>query len=117
MHTRIHFRRAATLALSSVIAALVIMAPVTTSAQPTRAPRSGFGYGFQAQLWHYDAVARSNVIGDVTQAGFNWMKQQIDWQEVEVSPGVYDFSQLDQLVGAGDTAALNITLRLLHSPA
>ena len=117
MHTRIHFRRAATLGLSSVIAALVIMAPVTTSAQSTKAPRGGFGYGFQVQLWHYDTVARSNVIGDVTQAGFNWMKQQIDWQEVEVSPGQYDFSQLDRLVGDGSAAGLNIMLGFFNAPA
>src|SRR6266568_2469135 len=117
MHTRIHFRRAATLSISSVIAALVIMAPVTTSAQPTKAPRGGFGYGFQVQLWHYDSVARSNVIGDVSQAGFNWMKQQIDWQEVEVSPGQYDFSQLDKLVGDGSAAGLNIMLSFFHAPA
>src|SRR3979411_295840 len=97
MHTRIHFRRVALLALTSTVAALVIMAPVTSSAQTTKAPRTGFGYGFQVQLWHYDPVARSNVIGDVTQAGFNWIKQQIDWQEVEVNPGEDDFSQLHNL--------------------
>src|SRR3977135_1785373 len=76
MHTRTHFGRAASLSITSIIAALVIMAPVTSSAQTTKASRNGFGYGFQVQLWHYDPVARSNVIGDVSQAGFNWMKQQ-----------------------------------------
>ena len=62
MHTRIHFGRAATLGITSIIAALVIMAPVTSSAQTTKASRNGFGYGFQVQLWHYDPVARSNVM-------------------------------------------------------
>jgi hypothetical protein len=117
MHTRTHFGRAASLSISSIIAALVIMAPVTSSAQTTKASRNGFGYGFQVQLWHYDPVARSNVIGDVSQAGFNWMKQQIDWQEVEVNPGEYDFSQLDNLVGDSSAAGVNILLSFFHAPA
>src|SRR6266436_3371955 len=116
MHTRIHFRRVALLGLTSIVAALVIMAPVTSSAQTTKAPRGGFGYGFQVQLWHYDAVARSNVIGDVTQAGFNWITQQVEWQSVEIDVNTYDWTELDNIVGDASAKGLRIMLSFAHAP-
>jgi hypothetical protein len=116
MHTT--FRRAASLATSFGLVAVLLLAPGTTAAQSTTiAPKSGWGYGYNVQLWHYDPVARSNVIGDVTQAGFNWMTQQLDWQEIETDVGVYDFTQLDNIVGDGSKAGLNIMLSFAHAPA
>jgi hypothetical protein len=109
--------RAAWLASATLIAALVLLAPATSSAQPTTAPRNGWGYGFNVQVWHYDAVGRSNVIGDVTQAGFNWMTQQVEWQSVETDVGVYDWTELDNIVGDGSQAGLNIMLSFAHAPA
>jgi hypothetical protein len=109
--------RAALFGATGLVGALaVLLAPTTSSAQSTTADPNGFGYGFQVQLWHYDPVARSNVIGDVTQAGFNWLTQQIDWQEVEVEPGNYDFSQLDNIVNESSAAGLKIMLSFFHAP-
>ena len=112
------FGRAASVAASAALGAVLLVAPATTAAQPasTTAAHDGWGYGFQVQLWHYDPIARSNVIGDVTQAGFNWIKQQIDWQEVEVAPGVYDFSELDAVVNDVNAAGLKIMLGFFHAP-
>ena len=118
MHTRSSRIRAALLGATGFIGAVaVVLAPVSSSAQTSStADPNGFGYGFQVQLWHYDPVARSNVIGDVTQAGFNWVTQQIDWQEVEVEPGNYDFSQLDNVVGDTSAAGLKMMLSFFHAP-
>jgi hypothetical protein len=116
MHTL--SRRAASLAITGIAAAALLLAPATTTAQSsTIAPKNGWGYGFNVYLWHYDPVARANVIGDVSQAGFNWMTEQIDWAEIEIAPGTYDFSQLDNLVDAGAKAGLNIMLSFAHAPA
>src|SRR4030081_2539729 len=116
MHTT--FGRAASLATTFGLAAVFLVAPGLSTAQSaTIAPANGWGYGYNAQLWHYDAVARSNVIGDVTQAGFNWLTQQIEWQEVETGPGVYDFSQLDNIVGDANKAGLKVMLSFAHAPA
>src|SRR3982074_3625575 len=94
--------RAAWLASATLIAAVVLLAPATSSAQSsTTAPRNGWGYGFNVQLWHYDTIGRSNVIGDVTQAGFNWMTQQVEWQSVETDVGLYDWTELDNIVDDG----------------
>jgi hypothetical protein len=118
MYTRSSRIRAALLGVTGLIGAVaVLLAPTSSAAQTSStADPNGFGYGFQVQLWHYDQVARSNVIGDVTQAGFNWMTQQIDWQEVEVEPGNYDFSQLDNIVNEGSSAGLKIMLSFFHAP-
>jgi hypothetical protein len=110
--------RAASLAITCSVVAALLLTPASSAAQSsTVAPRDGWGYGFNVDLWHYDAVARSNVIGDVTQAGFNWMKQQVEWQEIEVAPGEYDFSQLDSLVADGNKAGLKILFSVAHAPA
>jgi len=58
------------LVAGGLVAVLVFVMPMTTLAQTTTAAPDGWAYGFQVQLWHYDPVARQNVIGDVKQAGF-----------------------------------------------
>ena len=103
-------------AAAGALAALVVLVPVEAQSASTTAAQNGWGYGFKVQLWHYDPVARSNVIGDVNQAGFNWMTQQIEWQAVELSPGEYDWSQLDHIVNDGNAAGLNIMLSFEHAP-
>jgi hypothetical protein len=110
------YGRAATAGIAALAAALVLLAPATSAAQTT-ASRTGWGYGFNVQLWHYDALARSNVIGDVTQAGFNWMAQYVDWQDVETNAGEYDWTQLDNIVGDGNKKDLKILLSIAHAPA
>src|SRR5438105_15901881 len=113
-----HLSSVSWLSGAALAAALVMIAPATLSAQTSStAAKNGFGYGFQVQLWHYDSVARSNVIGDVTQAGFNWMTQQLDWGEIETAPGQYDFAQLDNIINDGNKAGLNIMLSFFHAPA
>jgi polysaccharide biosynthesis protein PslG len=117
MHRRIH--RVACGCAAGVLGALALLFPAPmSSAQPasTAAAPNGWGYGFQVQLWHYDAVARSNVIGDVKQAGFNWITEQIEWDAVEMAPGDYDFTQLDNIVGDANTAGLNVMLSFEHAP-
>ena len=109
--------RAARVVACGLAAVLLSISPTTTAAQTTTAAPDGWGYGFQVQLWHYDPVARQNVIGDVTQAGFNWMTQQIDWGEVELAPAEYDFSQLDAIVNDGNAAGLKILMKFFHAPA
>ncbi|HEY1296161.1 MAG TPA: hypothetical protein VGJ60_24035 [Chloroflexota bacterium] len=100
---------------AGALAAMVLLVPVHAQSSTTAA-KNGWGYGFQVQLWHYDPVARSNVIGDVKQAGFNWMTEQIEWDAVELAPGQYDWTQLDPIVNEGNAAGLNIMLSFEHAP-
>jgi polysaccharide biosynthesis protein PslG len=107
--------RAASAGAAGVLGALVLLAPVQAQSSTTAA-KNGWGYGFQVQLWHYDPVAISNVIGDVTQAGFNSITEQVEWDAVETSQGTYDWSQLDPIVAAGNNAGLNVMLSFAHAP-
>jgi hypothetical protein len=113
---RIAHRRALTVAASSLIGFVVLLAPIASSAQTT-APATGFAYGFQVHLWHFDPTARSNVIGDVKQAGFNWITEQIEWSSVETDVGQYDWTELDKIVTDGTNAGLRIMLSFAHAPA
>src|SRR5260221_12416057 len=113
---RIAHSRALSVVASSLIGFLVFLASVTSSAKTT-APAAGFAYGFQVPLWHFDQLARLNVIGDVKQTGFNWMTEQIEWQSVETDVGVYDWSNLDNIVNDGTKAGLKILLSFAHAPA
>jgi polysaccharide biosynthesis protein PslG len=110
--------RATTVVASGLCALLLLVAPTTSVAQTpsTTAARDGWGYGYTVQLLHYDPVARANIIGDVTQSGFNWIKQQVEWAEVELAPGEYDFSHLDYVVNEGNAAGLKILFSVAHAP-
>jgi polysaccharide biosynthesis protein PslG len=108
--------RVAWVGATGVLGALLLVLPAPSLAQSSVAARDGFGYGYQVQLWHYDPTARSNVLGDVTQSGFNWITEQIEWDAVETEPGNYDWSQLDNIVGDGSNAGLNIMLSFEHAP-
>jgi hypothetical protein len=100
-----------------VVGLVVLVSPSAAAAQSsTVAPKNGWGYGFQAQLWDYDPVARSNVLGDITQAGFNWVTEQIEWDAVELDPGSYDWTELDNIVGDSSAQGLNIMLSFEHAP-
>src|SRR3982074_3107752 len=113
---RIAPSRALTVAASSLIGFFVLLAPLASSAPPT-ARSAGFAYGFQVHLWHFDKTARTNVIGDVKQTGFNWMTEQIEWQSVETDVGQYDWTNLDNVVNDGNAAGLKIMLSFAHAPA
>ncbi len=44
----------------------------------TIAPRNGFGWGFQLQLWDLNPNAQLQMAGIVKQVGFNWLKHQVE---------------------------------------
>ena len=102
----------------ALVAGALLLSPANSAAQQasTTAARNGWGYGFNVQLWHYDQVARSNVIGDVQQAGFNWLTQQVEWQAVETDVGTYDWTELDNIIGDSSAKSLNVMLSFSHAP-
>ncbi|MEO6388712.1 MAG: hypothetical protein ABIT16_03340 [Croceibacterium sp.] len=58
--------------------------------------------GVQVQTWYLDA----NDLGEIEAAGFGTVRWGISWSEVEKSPGVYDWSQVDNFVGRLDQTGL-----------
>jgi hypothetical protein len=77
---------------------------------------SAFAYGFQVQMWNLNPQAKGFVVGDVKQAGFGWIKEQIEWQAVETAPAQYDFTELDSIVNAAASGGLRVLLSVAHAP-
>jgi hypothetical protein len=77
---------------------------------------SGWGYGFQVQLWNFNPDAKQQVVGLIKQAGFTWMKHQVEWQTIETQPGQYDWSELDTIVDSATANNSKVLLSVQHAP-
>ena len=84
--------------------------PVATS--PT-----AWGYGFQVHVWGASQDAKDQTMRLVTQAGFGWIKHQVEWQDVETAPGQYDWSELDSIVASAVRSGQRVLLSVVHAPA
>ena len=100
---------------SDLTNAFVQQQPITAGGG-TPAASGTFAYGFQVHMWDLNQEAKGFVVGSVKQAGFNWIKHQVEWQQVEQSPGQYDWSELDNIVNTANGAGLSIILSVLHAP-
>jgi O-antigen ligase len=60
---------------------------------------------------------RTQLLQELRAAGFGWVRQRLDWGQIEPEPGVYDWSRADLLVTAIDDAGLMPVLVLDGSPA
>jgi hypothetical protein len=91
--------------------------PSAGGAAATPAPASGnFAYGFQVHMWDISQQAKGFVVGDVKQAGFNWVKHQIEWASVETAPGQYDWTEMDSIINTDTGAGLNVMVSVQHAP-
>jgi len=90
--------------------------PSAGGTTPTPAASSNFAYGFQVHMWDISSQAKGFVIGDVKQAGFNWLKHQVEWTAIEPTAGQYDWSELDTIVNAANAAGLNVVVSVQHAP-
>lgn len=89
----------------------------TTPTTPAQGPvNSTFAYGFQVHMWDVSAQAKDFVVSDVRQAGFNWIKHQVEWQTIETAPGQFNWTELDTIVNMNNQAGLKILLSVAHAP-
>jgi cellulase (glycosyl hydrolase family 5) len=79
-------------------------------------PSSNWAYGFQVHLSYFSQDARQLTLGLVRQAGFNWIKHQVEWQEIETAPGQYNWSELDATVNLAAADGLKVLLSVQHAP-
>jgi hypothetical protein len=97
-------------------AGVTATAPAAPAAAAPTTPAGSFAYGFQVQLWDFSDQGKSLVVGAVKQAGFNWMKHQVEWQTVEPAPGQYDWHELDNIVNSGSSQGIKVFLSVAHAP-
>ncbi len=80
---------------------------------PRALPQGLTGYGVQGELrGDFGAAAASRA----TEAGLNWVKQQVPWAEVENRPGVFYWNDLDRLVETMRGHNLNIMFSVVKAP-
>ena len=104
-------------------------APTTQAPQPTGSPapervtpppavddglRRLDGYGFQAHLYNQD---RRLIVDRTIEAGFGWLKQQVEWRQTEpIEKGGFDWRELDKVVAAVSSAGLKLLLSVVRAP-
>lgn len=72
------------------------------------------GYGFQAHLYNQP---RGLIVERTIEAGFDWLKQQVEWSQTEpIEKGGFDWRELDKVVAAVSSAGINILLSVVRAP-
>ena len=92
-------------------------APVEAVAPAEPGPvyaESGFAYGMQAHLYYQDVPKTLDL---VRSADFGWVKQQVRWGAVEIEPGQFDWTQLDDIVGYAALMGIRVLLSVVTAPA
>ena len=90
-------------------------APPAADGPSPVAPSQGnlpFAYGIQVD-------PRGNTsanIGLIKNMGFNWVKFQMAWKDVESSPGNYSWGMWDEVIGAYAASGINVLLSIPKAP-
>ena len=82
---------------------------VAPAAAPANVP---FGYGIQVD-------PRGNTaanIGHLHAIGFNWVKFQMAWKDVEPSPGGFSWGLWDEIIGAYNANGIQVLLSIPKAP-
>ena len=76
---------------------------------------SSFSYGFQAHM--IDNGQTNPVLDKITGAGFNWVKQQVEWKYVQPNgPNDQNWGQIDQFVNAANSRGVKVMLSIVQAP-
>lgn len=91
--------------------------PYRPSSRDPQHPFASPEYGMQAFMWWRPEVADRDL-NLLTQAGFNWVKQDFAWREIEgAGKGIFDWSHTDIIVEmAYDRFGVNILARVDRQP-
>ena len=98
----------------TAVARQTVAASDTSSASSDGVLRPLTGYGFQAHMYNQD---RRSIVDRTRQAGFGWLKQQVEWRQTEpIEKGGFDWRELDKVVAAVSRAGLRILLSVVQAP-
>jgi hypothetical protein len=92
--------------------------PPAVQAQPNTAPVTMLSpdYGMQVFLFWKEEIADRDL-QLVQDAGFNWVKQEFAWREIEgAGKGVFDWSRTDRVMDQIDAHGLKVIARLGVQP-
>lgn len=100
---------AAAPAPAAAAAAPAQAAPVPAAPRPTGG--GSFGYGIQVNPYDNNMLA-----GKIQGMGFNWVKVQVPWKDLEGSQGAIGWGGTDGIVDAYANAGLNVLLSVPKAP-
>lgn len=87
-------------------------APASSGPAPASTSGSGsFGYGIQVAPWDLGAV-----VSQVNELGFNWVKVQVPWKDVEGDQGNFGWGGIDGMVNTFKSGGLNVLLSIPKAP-
>jgi polysaccharide biosynthesis protein PslG len=84
--------------------------PVTRT---TPSANNSIGYGMNVWLFGQD---HDRVFGLVKEAGFDWVRQQVGWDQIEARPGEYYWDELDKIVASAKKHKVRLILSVVRSP-
>ena len=87
-------------------------APQAAAAPPPVGGACAFGYGIQAEA-RYEPQRVADAIKDL---GFTWFKQQVPWEEIEPSPGNYQWGWVDNVVNVMHANGIKVLLSVPKAP-
>ncbi|NJN93378.1 MAG: hypothetical protein HC875_04455 [Anaerolineales bacterium] len=107
--------------LISLIAAGYFALQLRRSADP---PPAGFlaadkSYGVTLDLTQYDDTTLADTLAALNRSNLTWLRQPINWADIEPAPGQFDWSKLDRTVGQAVSLSphIKIIAALQTSPA
>jgi hypothetical protein len=91
---------------------------VQMDAQAPQAPASARStvLGYAMQIHGCSANSKAESIGLVAAAGFNWVKQQIRWDEIEGVKGKPGWGCVDEVVDTAQSLGINVLLSINTVP-
>ncbi|HMA37648.1 MAG TPA: cellulase family glycosylhydrolase [Chloroflexia bacterium] len=72
------------------------------------------GYGMIVHMYYQPHQRIINAVKDI---GFTWIKQQVQWSDIESPKGTYYWGDLDSIVNDCNAAGLNVMLSVVRTPA
>lgn len=70
-------------------------------------------FGVVSHLYYTD---RTRVLQLVNIAGFDWVRQQIHWKDIEAAPGVYYWADLDHIIEDVGASNVRLLLNIVQAP-
>lgn len=113
----------ATSTSSSVVHEAQVVTPTPPSTDPgleespmvrTLVPLDAFGYGIQV---HGSVGDPEQTVGQVERLGLGWIKQQVRWGDLELSPGDLNWGMLDGIMSAAQEHQIRVMLSVVTAPA
>ncbi len=98
------------------VSPLVKPTAVPPTPSPTPLPPAVFkpDWGIQVHLFGVDM---DQTLSWAQGTGVEWIKQQIEWVNIEYEPGAYDWRELDRIVEKANGYGFRLMLSVNHAPA